>query len=291
MLDLVTAGEAFDDFVFYALSRLPKAGEELRTDAFSRSPGGGAVITAIAAARLGLRCAIVSGVGRESARVLRSEGVRVYNLRRAGEPLAISIALSTSHDRSFVTFNGMNGRLPRRIRAALPRVRARHVHLAFDPRPCRPWIGVVRALRRRGFTCSWDFGWNPELPRDSHFGALAASVDYLFVNRDEARLYGRRSATAGAIARWRRAPNLVVVKLGADGSRIVGGGVDIRAAPARARVVDTTGAGEAFNAGFLAARLRGAGLEGALSLANRVGALSTRKAGGIAGLPRLKEVS
>ena len=67
--------------------------------------------------------------------------------------------------------------------------------------------------------------------------------------------------------------------------------MDIRAAPARARVVDTTGAGEAFNAGFLAARLRGAGLEGALMLANRVGALSTRKAGGIAGLPRLKEVS
>jgi len=291
VLDLVTAGEAFDDFVFYALSRLPRAGEELKTDAFLRSPGGGAVITAIAAARLGLRCAIVSGVGRESARTLRGEGVRVYNLRRAGEPLAISIALSTSHDRSFVTFNGMNGRLPRRIRAALPGVRARHVHLAFDPRPCRPWIEIVHALRRGGITCSWDFGWNPELPRDRDFAALAAAVDYLFVNRDEARLYGRRRATAGAIARWRRAPNLVVVKLGADGSRIVGAGVDIRAAPASVRVVDTTGAGEAFNAGFLTARLGGAGLEGALRLANRVGALSTRRAGGIAGLPRLKEVS
>ena len=54
------------------------------------------------------------------------------------------------------------------------------------------------------------------------------------------------------------------------------------------RVVDTTGAGDAFNAGFLAGRLRGLDLRDALQLANRVGALSTRRAGGLAGLPRIR---
>jgi sugar/nucleoside kinase (ribokinase family) len=294
VLDLVTAGEAFDDFVFYGLDRFPAAGEEIKTDHFGRSPGGGALITAIAAARLGVRCSAWSGLSRDAVRLLRDEGVGVRNLRRRGEEAAISVAISTPRDRCFVTFNGMNDKLPGRLRRMLPRVRARHVHLAFNPRPCRPWIAVVESLRRRGVTSSWDFGWNPGLARDPHFRALATSVDYLFLNRDEALLYSRQRQLVRALARWRRAPRHIVVKLGAAGSRVVGGGsgsVDIRAAAAAVQAVDTTGAGDAFNAGFLVARLRGRTIQAALMLANRVGALSTRRPGGVAGLPRSRDVS
>jgi sugar/nucleoside kinase (ribokinase family) len=159
------------------------------------------------------------------------------------------------------------------------------VHLAFHPPSCRPWIPVIEHLRRRGIWTSWDFGWNPALRRDPEFPALAMSVDYLFLNRDEALSYARQRRLTGAIDRWRRAPRHVVIKLGASGSRIVGAGVDLRAPARRVRVVDTTGAGDAFNAGFLVARLRGATLHRALRLGNRVGALSTRAAGGIDGLP------
>jgi ribokinase len=285
VFDLVTAGEAFDDLIFYALDRMPGGGEELKTQSFSRSPGGGAIITAIAAARLGLRCAVISALSPEAVQRLRDERVFVRNVRRPDEPSAITVALSTRRDRRFLTFNGVNDRLPARIRDLLPRVRGRHVHLAFFPQPCRPWITLVRALRRRGVTSSWDFGWNPSLVRDPEFGALAASVDYLFLNRDEALLYSARTRLTDALDRWRRASRLVVIKLGAAGSRIVGGGVNLRAAAARARVVDTTGAGDAFNAGFLAARLCGGDLHAALRLANHVGALSTRRAGGLAALP------
>ena len=96
--------------------------------------------------------------------------------------------------------------------------------------------------------------------RSATFVALATSVDYLFLNRDEALLYSRQRQFVRALARWRRFPRLVVVKLGAAGSRVVGGGngsVDVHAAAPAVRVVDTTGAGDAFNAGFLVARLRG----------------------------------
>jgi len=285
LVDLLTAGEAFDDFVFYALDRLPANGEELKTDAFSRSPGGGAVITAVAAARLGLRCAVMSGLSDEGERLLLDEGVSVRNLRRPEEPAALTVALSTRRNRRFLTFDGMNDRLPDRLRRLLPRARARHVHLAFYPRPCRPWLGVVQTLRRRGVTTSWDFGWNPQLVRDPQFRALSGAVDYLFLNRDEALMYARQATLAGALDRWRGNVRHVVIKLGASGSRLVGGGVDVRAAAPRTRVVDTTGAGDAFNAGFLVAKLRGGSLHAALRLANCVGAFSTRRAGGIAGLP------
>jgi ribokinase len=289
VLDLVTAGEAFDDYVFHGLAQLPRLGQEIRTDRLLRSPGGGAVITAIAASRLGLQCGIYGGVSPDAARLLRDEGVRVRNLRRNGEPAAMTVAISTPRDRAFVTFNGMNGRLPGRLRQAIGRVRARHVHFAFGPPECRPWRAIVRALRRNGIGTSWDFGWNPQLQGDSDFWSLATSVDYLFVNRDEAVAYapGARSLKL-ALDRWRTSPAHVVVKLGAAGARIVGSGVDLRGKAIAVRVVDTTGAGDAFNAGFLAARLRGLDLSDALQLANRVGALSTRRAGGLAGLPRIR---
>jgi sugar/nucleoside kinase (ribokinase family) len=285
VLDLLTAGEAFDDFVFHGLARLPRAGEEIKTERFARSPGGGVLITAVAASRLGLRCAAMGGFGREAVRLLRDEGVRVRNLRRADEPAALSVALSTPRDRAFVTFTGMNGQLPGRLRTALAGVRARHVHFALCPDDCGRWERVVRALRAKGIGSSWDFGWNPHLVRDAGFRALATGVDYLFVNRDETVAYAGSRSMRSALDRWRRTPRCIVVKLGRAGSRVVGGGGEVRAKAAAANVVDTTGAGDAFNAGFLVARLRGLDLADALHTANRVAARSTERAGGIAGLP------
>jgi len=107
----VTLGEVFEDLVFLDLPRLPKLGEEIKTDRFLRSPGGGALITAVAASRLGTRCRVVSALGDEAVALLRAEGIQVRNLRRRGEAHAISAALSTRRDRSFVTFNGVNDRL------------------------------------------------------------------------------------------------------------------------------------------------------------------------------------
>src|SRR5689334_18038238 len=67
-IDLLTIGEAFEDLVFFDLPRLPEAGEEMKTSRFTATIGGGAVITAIAAARLGLRTAIVSGLQTSAVR-------------------------------------------------------------------------------------------------------------------------------------------------------------------------------------------------------------------------------
>jgi sugar/nucleoside kinase (ribokinase family) len=271
VFDIVTAGDAFDDLVFFDLAALPKRGERVKTGAFTRSPGGGAIITALTAARLGLRCAIVSGLSTEAAGLLRHQRISVTNLRRRDEPVAVSVALAKGRDRRSVTFNGMNDRLPARIRVALPRVRARHVHFAFDPRPCRPWIVFVERLRMRGITTSWAFGWHPGLARDAHFRKLATAVDYLLLNRDEALLYARHGELSKAMSRWRRSPRAVIVKLGQAGSRLVGGGVDAFVPVPRGRGRGTPPDGDAFNAGFLAARLRGADLITAITVGNRVG--------------------
>ena len=288
--DLLCAGEAFEDLVFFGLPRVPAPGEELKTSSFLRTVGGGALITAVAAARLGTRTRVLSGLGEEGAATLRDEGVSVRNLRRPSEGHAITVAISTRRDRAFVTYNGVNDRLEPRLRSALRGERARHFHLAFMPPDCRRWAGILARLRRSGAATSWDFGWNEPLARDPGLPRLLAALDYVFVNEGEALLYSGTRSLPAALERWRRAARNTVIKLGPRGCRWVSASRDLAARPPPVRVVDTTGAGDAFNGGFLHALLGGAGPAACLALGNRVGALSTRAAGGVASLPSRAEV-
>ena len=287
-IDLLTAGEAFQDLIFVGLPHMPRAGEELRIAQFVPTIGGGAVITATAAARLGLRTAIVSALSAEAAASLRADTVQVVNVKRDCEPHAVSVSLSTRRDRSFVTFNGVNDVLEARLAGPIARQRARHVHFAFAPRRCARWIRIADALRRRGVTTSWDFGWNPALRQAAGFDALVASADFVFVNEKEADLYARRRGAA-TVNFWRRTARHTIIKLGPRGSRWIAGDAtrrqDIAVAAPRVRVVDTTGAGDAFNGGFLVAFLQGRSRRECLRLGNYAGAQSTRAAGGVMSLP------
>jgi sugar/nucleoside kinase (ribokinase family) len=289
-IELLTVGEAFQDLVFVGLPHQPRSGEELKTSRFTSTTGGGAIITATAAARLGLRTAVISGLSAEGARALRAERVRVVNLRRRSEPHAISVALSTRHDRSFVTFNGVNDRLQPRLPPVVARQRAAHIHFAFSPDDCIRWTRIVERLRAGGTTTSWDFGWNPTLRGRPGFGGLVGSLDFLFLNEAEAAMYSRARRSDGAIPHWRRAARNTVVKLGRRGSRWIAGSRDLSAPAPRVRALDTTGAGDAFNGGFLYALLRGRPPRECLRIGNFVGARSTLAAGGIAALPRRREL-
>jgi ribokinase len=277
-VDIVTVGEGFDDLIFAGLPRLPRLGEELRVSIFHATIGGGAVITAIAAARLGLKVGVMTAVAANAVTTLGAERIKVMNLRKADERTAVSVALSTARNRSFVTCDGANSLLEPRLRQRFRglTLRPRHVHFALGPIDCGAWVPIVNRLRTKGMTTSWDFGWNQRLVGDPKFDALSRAVDWLFVNEQEARLY------APALSSSRN----TVVKRGAKGATLETGDGLLRVAAPRARVVDTTGAGDAFNAGFLAALLRGGDVRAALRLANYVGARSTEGVGGIASLPR-----
>lgn len=284
-LDLLTVGEAFEDLIFVGLERLPKPGEEVKTSQFVRTIGGGAVISAIAAVRLGVKCGIVSGLSDEAAKRLKAEGVSVQNLRRPGELHAVTASLSTRINRSFVTFNGINDALEARLLGALDGQTARHVHFAFYPHDCSKWEKVIARLRDAGVTTSWDFGWNEGLLRDRRFPYLMNALDYLFINEQEAVLYGRRLHLDAAIAVWKTHPRTVILKLGPKGSRWLSPGVDLAAPAMRVHVVDTTGAGDAFNGGFLSAVLAGVSPKACLRAGNYVAGTSTQAPGGIEALP------
>ena len=291
-LELLTVGEAFQDLIFVGLPHMPRSGEEVRTAQFVSTIGGGAVITATAASRLGLRTGVISGLSRDAAIALRRDKVRVVNLKRAAEAHAVTVSLSTKRDRSFVTFNGVNDCLESRLPKALARQRATHVHFALAPRRCDRWARIVARLRGRGVTTSWDFGWSPSLRGTRGFRELVAGVDVVFVNEAEAALYAGTRRYAAAVAYWRRSARNTVIKLGRRGSRWVAEArsLDVAAPAPRVQAVDTTGAGDAFNGGFLVGLLGGRSPRECLRIGNFVGARSTLAAGGISALPRGDEL-
>jgi ribokinase len=112
------------------------------------------------------------------------------------------------------------------------------------------------------------------------------ALSVLFLNEREALLYAGVADWRRAIAFWRSRRCIVVVKLGRKGSRTFGPPGEYRAPAPAVTPVDTTGAGDAFNAGFLVGWLGRRPLVECLRMGNRVGAASTRKAGGIDALPR-----
>ncbi len=272
--------------MFIGLERLPAPGEEVRTNQFSATIGGGAVITAVAAARLGVQVELASGLSDAAACRLRTERIRVINLRKPREPHAITAALSTGAERAFVTFDGVNTRLEPRLARVLASTRATHVHLALYPRDTRAWARRVRSLTARAITTSSDFGWNDVLARDPGLTTLVDALTLVFLNEREAALYAGVESLEDAFPFWRARRPTVVIKRGERGSLAFDRGAEWSAPAPKARVVDTTGAGDAFNGGFLSAWLRGVPIQKCLEAGNRIGAASTRKAGGIEALPR-----
>lgn len=286
---LLVAGESFEDLVFADLGRLPRAGEEMRTGAFDRAVGGGAVISAAWARAAGLSVRILSALPPRFSRTLKREGIGYRDLRRAGAPHAVTACLSFGEDRSFVTYAAPNAAVESRIYGALPAELALDpaerfgaALFAFSPASPKHWAEFGKRAEAAGIAVPalfWDFGYDPDLAGRPGFEALLRAADGVFVNELEAGLYGGRK---GALRRAAEAGTLVVEKLGPRGAERLGRAETRVRAPIPLRGVrDTTGAGDAFNAGFLAKRLAGGSLPEQLAAGNALGARCVQRLGGL----------
>ena len=154
-MQLLCAGEAFEDLIFVGLDRLPELGEEIKTDRFTATIGGGAVITAVQAARLGMRTQLISASAMRRLTRLKKERVTVTNLRK-NERTARDYRGALDRRRSRLRHlqrceHKARGR--RRNLASLSAEAAsasegrRILHLCFYPHDCHYWTAIVSKLR------------------------------------------------------------------------------------------------------------------------------------------------
>jgi ribokinase len=294
MRSLIAVGEFFFDLIFYRLQRLPRMGEELFTPDFGFTLGGGAPNTGIVAARLGRKVEIVTVLGDTALddfaiKSLARDGVGVRLIRRQPKTMgAITVSVSLPQDRFLLTYPGSNVFLEKYILAPATRRRlsaAGHVHFALSPRDWKPYATLVAQLKKQGVTTSWDLGWNPQAVRLPGFRELMGALDIVFFNRAEALHYAKEKDAEKAIRKLTAPGQIVVVKLGAKGAIALGPDGLQRASGMAVNSLDTTGAGDAFNGGFLHAWLGGAGLRDCLRTGNVCGAYSTTQPGGNSAAP------
>lgn len=295
-LDVAVVGEIYVDHVFSGFTRWPQPGEEVVTDAYVREIGGGAAATACGLAKLGRSVALVGLVGADDlgwfAARLAAFGVSTDTLRIGDGASGTTISVSTAEDRSFFTHVGVNrqvGALAAGDGLAVM-TQARHVHFAM-PLARAVADAVLPVLAAAGITTSLDMGYQPEWLADPANHATIAAIDHLMPNEKEAELlcgsadlatYFAHAATLGL-----RHPML---KLGARGAAALDGGRIVRVAPPAVAAVDATGAGDAFDAGFIDALLGGADATTRLQHGCITGALSTRRPGALAAIPDAKEL-
>jgi len=269
--------------------------------------GGSAAITAHGLARLGRPVSLVAAVGADvlgatQRDLLSTAGVDTGRLiERAEAPTGVTVVLSRGGDRAILTFPGAIPTLTAdEVSAAIAAVAdLRHVHVAslyLHPALIDTLAPVLAEVRATGRTVSLDTNDDPS-GKWGGVAELLPSVDVLLPNAREAiALAGARDgADAGdAVDAARRLAGrgpIVVVKLGAEGAVAVEPDGTIITAPGiAAQVVDTTGAGDTFDAAFLDSWLDGADLASCLSRAVLAGARAVGAAGGTAGQPTASEL-
>ncbi|TQS42159.1 carbohydrate kinase family protein [Cryptosporangium phraense] len=299
-LDVLVVGDANPDLVLRG-DVVPRFGqvEQLLTDA-DLVLGGSAAITASGCARLGLRTALLARVGDDvfgsvTRGWLADRGVRLESPRpAAGEPTGLSVILSGPDDRSILTLPGTIPTLtPDDVSDDLL-ARTRHLHVAsvfLQPALAAGLADVLTRARAAGVTTSVDTNWDPSEKWEGIRSVLAVTDVFLPNTAELLAVTGEASAEAAA-ASLVAAGTTVVLKDGARGGRVWAPEGEFAAPSLAVPVVDTTGAGDSFNAGFLAARLGGASLEEAVAWAAAAGSLSTRAPGGTAAqatAPELRE--
>lgn len=295
---VLTVGDVFVDIVMSGFATLPKLGEEVECEQLQYEAGGGAAITACGLAKLGCRTAMLAVVGNADSDWFRRRvedcGVDVSHLvLHESEPTATTVSVSTNVDRAFFTYRGANKMLPKLLADISLRQtmqQARHVHVAHVIVP-NTLLELANELHDAGTTISVDVGWNESWLRDEQSLHALKSVDVFFPNEHEAELMTKQTEPEAILRAFAEAGlPMVALKLGANGSALLNDGKFYFSAPHNVTPLDTTGAGDCFDAGFLFAWLNGKTPMECLRIANVCGALSTWALGGIAGFPQCDEL-
>ena len=296
--DILVAGEINPDLVLSSPNLEPLFDQhETLVDSANLTIGSSCAIFACGAARLGLRVAIIGIVGDDlfgefmlaelQRRLVDISHVIVDSSCETG----LSVILSRGQDRAILTHMGSIDALQAGQVTDDLLAKSRHLHVAsyFLQTALQPGLpGLFRRAHDLGLTTSLDTNWDPA-EQWAGVRAMLELTDIFLPNAAEAQaIAGLPDPGAAALSLAGRA-GMVAVKQGAQGALAAKGKTLIQSKPIPANVVDTVGAGDSFDAGFLYGYLKHWPMEKALKLATACGAISTQSAGGTTGQATLDE--
>ena len=297
MFDILVAGEINPDLILSG-NVTPEFGQvEQLVDSAALTVGSSSAIFACGAARLGLKVAFI-GVcgddvfGRFMLEEFQARGVNISNvILLPNGQTGLSVILSRGVDRAILTHSGLITALKAGDVTDSLLQQTHHLHVAsyFLQTALQSGLpGLFVRARSIGLTTSLDTNWDPSAEW-REFDELLRLTNIFLPNENEASALSGASTAEAALQILSRKSQVVVVKCGRSGALARQGNITTSAPALPMQVVDTIGAGDTFDAGFIYGWLNGWGLEKSLMLAVACGSLSTRAVGGISAQPTLEE--
>lgn len=299
-LDVITLGDAAVDLIAY-VPRHPQSGGDTEVSSMERHSGGSAANFAIAIQRLAMTCALIGKVGSDEAgdfvrSELKREGVDVSHLtEELGGTGAVVVLVEKTGQRTMLSFRGVNVKL---APEDIPReyiARSRWLHVSGYSLTHRPQseaaLTAMEYASEAGITVSLDPSPHIHLAPKNVVADALRLTRVLLPDDTEARyLSGKNNLKEAGKSLLRKGASIVAMKLGERGCFVMTKEDAFRVSGFKVKPVDTTGAGDAYNAGFVVARLKGWELRNSARFANAVAALKTMRKGATIGLPHMHEV-
>jgi sugar/nucleoside kinase (ribokinase family) len=287
VLDVFLSGLLFFDIIFTGLDQPPRPGTEAWASGMGSGPGGIANY-ATALSRLGLRTSLAAAFGQDVYGdycwdvLAAQEGVDLSRSQRfAGWHSPVTASFASARDRAMVTHGHAPPLAADELIGDPPASRAAVTHLGPER---QRWLEAAHA---RGTLVFADAGWD-EAARATH--AILAQLPFCYAfmpNAGEAMAYTRTSTPQAALTELGRLVPVAVITQGAEGALATDAktGETASVSGLDVPVLDATGAGDVFGAGFVAATLAGWPLADRLRFANLGAALSVQQFGGALGAP------
>ena len=287
--DVTIAGELNLDLILYDLPEQLAPERELITDRMMLTLGSSSGIVAHNLAALGSRVGFQSRIGEDhfgqmSLERLRQGGVDVSEVRSVTGTTTTGLTVILHHQswRNILTYMGTIAELAWEDLDLNYLADAHHFHLSsyFMQRALRPRVTeLFRFLKSKGLTISLDTNDDPDDRWDS-LHELLSLVDVFLPNQREACKAAGTEDLEQAIGTLSKLVPLLAVKMGPKGALAQRGSERFVSSPVNVVPVDTVGAGDSFDAGFLHEYVRGSDITTCLASGNRAGALSTTRPGG-----------
>ncbi|MEM2298262.1 MAG: carbohydrate kinase family protein [Thermofilaceae archaeon] len=286
---VVSVGNVNIDLLVY-VDEFPEAGGRVEARVLARSPGGAAANYAVAAAKLGARAVLYGCVGSDEEgerllKLLEEAGVDTSCVKRVeGQTGTAIVIVDSKGERTMIIHKGANANLRKAVREGrLPPTD--WVHAASVPPDLA--AEVFSEAKRLGALASYDPGGTYVRSGFDRILEAVKLVDVLFLNEVEASVLAS-SGAGNELEVLRRIVPIVVVKRGSRGSMAWVGEAFCEAEAFRVAAVDTTGAGDVFDAAFTLAVLLGLECREALTFANACAAIKVARRGAQSG-PTLAE--
>jgi sugar/nucleoside kinase (ribokinase family) len=291
--DIAIVGELNPDLILYGVPRELPEEREVLARGFTLTLGSSSAILAHNLSLLGSKVTFSSRIGCDAmgemcCQRLREAGVDVERVVRAasGSSTGITLILPLATTRRILTYPGAMFEMGIEDLDLDYLATARHFHLSslFLHRKLSPHIpGLFKEMKRRGLTTSLDTNDDPEDRWGGVLQEVLPLVDVLLCTEDELAKIAKVEAATEHVAAAEHVADIVpllVVKRGARGASAYTEGRRIDVPSLRVDVIDSVGAGDTFDAGFLHQWVRKANLETCVAYGNLAGGLSVTRSGG-----------